>query len=211
MSLFGDPSSSGWFIQSLLWVISKHLEIIATLTAIIYLVYSIQGDTRLWVYGLISSVIYVYICFDYGIYADMGINIYYVLVSIYGWIHWSFYKGANQKEIPYSRTSFKQGILIMIVSAALFIFIIYILRNYTNSTIPILDSFTTALSITATWMLARKMIEHWFLWIAVDSVSVGMYIYKGLYPTSFLFSVYTIMAISGYLTWKKKWKIQEKI
>ena len=81
--------------------------------------------------------------------------------------------------------------------------IAYILVNFTDSDIPYWDAFTTAFSITATWMLARKIIEHWLIWIVVDLVSAGLYIYKGLYPTTVLFLVFTILAIMAYVEWKK--------
>ena len=211
MDLFYSSASLNWISEAFLWIVAKYIEIIATVTGIIYLMYSILGDKKLWLYGLISSGLYVYICFVAGIYADMGINIYYVLVSIYGWIHWTVYKETSTKEIPYSKTKFIEAIYLLFVTIGLYIALVFILKRFTNSTVPYLDSFTTAASITATWMLARKMIEHWLIWIVVDAVSVGLYIYKDLYPTSFLFAVYTILAISGYITWKKEWKLQERI
>jgi nicotinamide mononucleotide transporter len=211
MDLFNGSDSFGWLVEAFLWIAKKHIEIFATITGFIYLIYSIEGDIKLWFFGLVNSALFVYIFFNAGIYADMSLSVYYVLVSIYGWIHWSIYRGDKIKEIPYSRTNFSEAIIIFLVSLLLFILMVYILKYYTNSTIPYLDSFTTALSITATWMLARKMIEHWLLWVVVDAVSIGMYIYKGLYPTSFLFGVYTVLAVSGFITWKKKWKLQQKI
>lgn len=86
----------------------------------------------------------------------------------------------------------------------LFFIIEFILERFTDSPVPIGDAFTTALSITATWMLARKIIEHWWLWVVVDGVSLALYIYKGLYPTSVLFVFYTAMSVVGYYQWKKE-------
>ncbi len=94
------------------------------------------------------------------------------------------------------------------ITGFLFVGIWYILTRFTDSTIPGWDAFTTALSITATWMLARKIIEHWYIWIIVNTVSIGLYIYKGLYPTVILFIVYALMAVVGYIEWRKEilWK-----
>ncbi len=78
-----------------------------------------------------------------------------------------------------------------------------ILDKFTDSPIPYWDAFTTAVSFTATWMLARKILEHWILWILVDAVSMGLYLYRGLYPTLVLFTIYTTMAAIGYFEWKK--------
>jgi nicotinamide mononucleotide transporter len=93
-----------------------------------------------------------------------------------------------------------------VASAVLFGIIAFILINFTDSEIPYWDAFTTAGSFVATWMLARKIIEHWLIWIIVDSVSLGLYIYKGLYATVILFAVYTLLAVMGYIEWKKELK-----
>jgi nicotinamide mononucleotide transporter len=90
-----------------------------------------------------------------------------------------------------------------IVTLLIFLFLIFILKRFTDSTVPVMDSLTTALSITATWMLAKKYIEHWLIWIFVDFFSAGLYVYKNLWPTVVLFIVYAVMAIVGYLEWKK--------
>ena len=92
-----------------------------------------------------------------------------------------------------------------IPSVPLFLFftIAWILQCFTDSDLPLWDSFTTAGSVVATWMLARKLLEHWLIWILVDAVSMGLYVYKELYPTVVLFSVYTVMAILGYISWKR--------
>jgi nicotinamide mononucleotide transporter len=92
----------------------------------------------------------------------------------------------------------------LVLTSVLFVVISQILLHYTNSQIPYWDAFTTATSITATWMLAKKYIEHWLIWIVVDLVSSALYVYKNLYFTVFLYLVYTAMAIVGYLQWKKK-------
>lgn len=186
-----------------------YLELIATITALIYLYYSIKVDKRLWLYGFISSALYVFICYQSGIYADMGINMYYVLISIYGWIHWTWFSQKQKKEVPISFTKAPEWIIIILSFVVLYGVIAYVLIHFTDSTIPYLDSFTTAASILATWMLARKMIEHWLIWIAVDGASVGLYYYKQLYPSTVLFTVYTIMAVAGWIQWKKQWNDQK--
>lgn len=202
------------FLQSLIgkvwpWIVVNYIEIIATITGLIYLFYSIKGDKRLWVYGFTTSAIYVYVCFNAGIYADMGINLYYVAVSIYGWIHWTMYGGENKNDIPVTRTKAKEFFYLLLFTALFYLIIVLVLINYTDSNVPFWDALTTSASITATWMLARKMIEHWIIWVLVDAISIGLYIYKGLYPTAFLFLVYTILAIIGYFQWQKQLLTQQ--
>ncbi len=208
--------SLGGFVSELVkafpgWITDSYLEIIATVTGLIYLYYSIKGKNQLWVYGFISSGLYVFICYKAGIYADMAINIYYVFVSVYGFVHWTFYRSDEKVGLPISRLRFFETVILVLITGILYSFIAFILIRYTDSTIPYWDAFTTSASITATWMLARKIMEHWIIWIVVDTVSVGLYIYKHLYITSFLFAVYAIMAIVGFIQWRRVWKSQKVV
>ena len=188
------------------WCIENAIEIIATITGILYLMYSVRASVLLWPFGLITSFLYVYVFCSSKIYADMGINIYYVLVSIYGWIHWYLGK-ENNNEVPISYLSRKQWLFVLISCFILYFIIVFILKKYTDSDVPYLDSFTTAASVVATWMLARKIIEHWLFWVVIDALSIGLYMYKKLYPTVFLFIIYTVFAIAGYYEWKKMYNM----
>ena len=137
-------------------------------------------------------------------YADMGLNAYYFFISIYGWALWSKREsGEEGGGLEVTRISLKQGAILLLITGFFFAGIGGVLDRFTDSPVPYWDAFTTALSFTATWMLARKIIEHWILWVIVDVVSMGLYLYRGLYPTLLLFSVYTVMAIIGYIQWKK--------
>lgn len=133
----------------------------------------------------------------------MTLQVYYMGVSVFGWFSWTASKKQAEKELPVKHTTRYSALIISAIALALFFAYRFILLNYTDSPLPNADSLTTALSIVATWMLARKMIEHWLLWIFIDALSAGLYFYKGLYPTAVLFVVYTIMAIVGYYQWKK--------
>lgn len=187
------------------WLIRHWVEISGTVLGIAYVFLSIKQNILTWLFGLLTSVLYIYVFFVSKFYADMALQIYYVWVSIYGWYLWTKGKETKhgQSTLPVSRLSRKLTFLLVSISIVLWIGIFFILKNYTDSPIPIGDAFTTALSIVATWMLARKIIEHWLIWVVVDFVSLLLYIYKGLYPTSIMFVVYTIAAIWGYTEWKK--------
>lgn len=209
MDLFNQLLLNHPIQRSIYWVIVNYIEITGTITGFIYILYSIEGNKLLWLYGFLSSLLYVYVFFDSGLYADMSINFYYVVVSIYGWIHWTFRKEKLQQEISISLTKRNEALVIALITIALFFIITFILKKYTNSTVPLWDAFISAASITATWMLARKMLEQWLIWIVVDGISVGLCIYKGLFPTAILFFVYTLLAYTGYIKWKKLWKQQQ--
>ena len=205
MDIFRELTTQDWLIKVIQWFVDKHIEIIATITGFIYLLYSIKGDKRLWIYGIITSALYVFVCFEAKIYADMGINVYYVIVSVYGLVHWSGSGSPDKENLNISNTKLKEALLLLGFTVIVFFIIGYLLKYLTDSDIPFWDALTTSASITATWMLARKMMEHWLIWIVVDAISVALYIYKGLYPTSILFFVYTVLAITGYIEWRKQW------
>lgn len=151
---------------------------------------------------------YIWVYYQSKFYADMSLQVYYLVISIYGWLHWVFGKNKRKKQdgekkLPVARLSGKEWWWSILGSVVAFVIIWYILKNYTDSPVPVGDAFTTALSFVATWMLARKIIENWLFWIVVDLVSTGLYIYKGLYPTAMLFLFLTVMAVIGYNAWKK--------
>jgi nicotinamide mononucleotide transporter len=180
------------------------IEIFGVVTGIIYVILEVRQNRLLWPLGIITSAAYVIIFFTRKFYADMGLQVYYVLISIYGWYYWS--RGGSQRErqeLPVVRINNKQSLLLFIVFLFIWAVIYVVLDRYTDSTVPVGDSFTTAMAIVATWMLTRKIIEQWFLWIIANSVSIGLYICKGLYPTVILYAVYTAMAVYGYIEWNR--------
>jgi len=167
--------------------------------------FSIRQNILTWPTGLLTSLLYVFVFFQSKFYADMGLNVYYVGISLYGWYYWLRGGKRNSKaELPIQKAGLKKIFYLIPITIIIYGVILFVLLNYTDSPIPYMDSMTTALSIVATWMLARKIIEHWIIWIFVDLFSTGLYIYKGLWPTTILFLVYTVMAIIGFIQWRKK-------
>lgn len=179
-------------------------EVLGAILGIIYIFFSIRQNIFTWPVGLISSFLYVIVFFNAKLYADMGLQVYYVVISLYGWYFWlRGKKTVGSKQVPVQISTTRLRYLLAASSLALYVVILFILKNFTDSDVPYLDSLTTALSIVATWMLAKKYIGHWLIWIFVDAVSAGLYVYKGLWPTVILFLIYTFMAIFGYFEWKK--------
>jgi len=180
------------------------IEIFGVVTGIIYVILEVRQNRLLWPLGLFTSAAYVYIFFTGKFYADMGLQVYYVLISIYGWYFWSRGGAKTEKgELPVVRINRRQLVLLFLTFGFSWAAIYFILDRYTDSTVPLGDSFTTALAIVATWMLTRKIIEQWFLWIIANVVSIGLYIYKGLYPTVILYAVYAGMSVYGYFEWRR--------
>jgi nicotinamide mononucleotide transporter len=187
------------------WLQNNYIEVIGALTGLIYLYLEIKQKIWLWPLGIITSAFYIIIFYQSKFYADMGLQVYYLVISIYGWWHWLFGANSTKKDdLPITRTAIKLWILLGIITLLLFGIIAVILVKYTDSPVPYGDALATALSITATWMLARKLIEHWWVWVFVNLLSLGLFIWKELYPTSVLFFFYFSMAIVGYFQWRRE-------
>lgn len=177
------------------------VEITGSILSLIYLYLSIRQKVSLWIFGFLASALYVVVFFDSKLYADMSLQLYYLGVSVYGWINWKH--GKEEKELPATKTTRKMWLKLVLATVTIYFIYYFVLLYFTDSTIPKSDSLVGALSIIATWMLARKLIENWLVWIVADALCVGLYIYKGLYPTVILFVIYTVMAVVGYIQWKK--------
>jgi nicotinamide mononucleotide transporter len=181
------------------------IEILGAITGFIYLNFSIKQNIWLWPWGIITSLLYVYIFYREKDYAYMCLQLYYFVISIYGWYYWS---DADKRQSGLPKPVIRAG------RKELTVFIVMIgiltaatgsgLDKFTDSPLPYWESFTVSGSIIATWMLARKYIEQWLFWIVIDIVSVGMFVYQGLYPTVILFTVYTLMAVIGYYQWNRE-------
>jgi len=187
------------------------IEIIAATLGIIAIYFQIKVKPFYWVISLVVSSMYIIVYFSAKLYADMSMQFYYVGMSIYGLYVWlSGNYSSDKKIIHISKIKdLKSWLLIALISALSFFIIGFILKKFTDSNVPWWDSFTTSLSFVATWMLARKKIENWLIWIVVDATSVALYIYKQLYPTTILFIILTLLAIVGYFQWKRELRTLE--
>lgn len=187
------------------------LEYFGVSTGLLYLLLEIKQHRAMWIVGFLTSFFYIFVFFSSKIYADMGLNIYYVIISIYGFWQWTRNKKEKQpeknsqpEEILYRHITLPLFIGISFSILSIYLLLYYILHYFTDSPIPVGDAFTTAVGIVATWMLARRIIEHWIFWIIVNCVSVYLYYLRGLYPTMFLYLCYALLAGVGLYTWKKK-------
>lgn len=182
----------------------NYLEIVGTAVGLIYLWLEYRANIYLWIASIVMPAIYIFVYYKAGLYADFGINIYYLLAAVYGWISWKYGKHKDhQAALSITQLPLRYLPAMVVVFAVAFVGIAWILIRFTDSNVPWLDSFTTALSIIGMWMLARKYVEQWWAWILVDVVCCGLYIYKELYFTSVLYGFYAIIAIFGYFKWKR--------
>jgi nicotinamide mononucleotide transporter len=152
--------------------------------------------------GIISVLIYVYLCFITRLYADMSINAYYFFMSVYGWYYWSRKDQADHQTSITNNTR-REWIWTISILILSFILLSQVLIHFTDSDVPIIDALTTAIFFVGMQLMAKKKIENWIAWIIGDFISIPLYYYKGLVLTSFQFFVFLIIAVLGYRSWKK--------
>lgn len=181
------------------------LEFIAVFFGLLSVWYARNENIMVYPTGLINVGLYVYICLTAKLYADMGINIFYFIMSIYGWYNWSRID-ENKKHIPISFCTIKQHIFSILILIFSFVILYYILKNYTDSNVPVLDSLTTAIFIVGMLLQTLKKIENWIYWIIGDLLVIPLFIYKNLALTGVQFIIFLIIATSGYLEWHKRIK-----
>lgn len=193
------------------WIVENRVETMAAALGLLAIALQIKQNVWYWLVSIVMVSMYIFVYIQAKLYADMSLQVYYLIISFYGWYMWLFGNKSHdsQKALPVSRSSVKLLLTLLGIAVALFFLIAFILVRFSDSDVPYWDAFTTALSFVATWMLARKILENWLVWIVVDAVSVGIYIYKELYPTTVLFTVLTILAVFGYFHWKKDLKKEQ--
>lgn len=187
--------------------ISQHwLDIFTTILGIIYLVLEYRASIALWIVGIIMPALDIYLYWTHGLYGDAGMAVYYTLAAVYGYAVWQFGKKQGQTvKQPLPVTHMRKSLYL----PAFVFFVVawgvtyYVLKEFTNSTVPLLDAFTNAMSFVGLWALARKYVEQWLFWIAVDAICFYLYIIKGIPFKAGLYGLYTVIAVMGYLKWKR--------
>ena len=203
--------------------LSTHwLDIVTTILGLIYLVLEYRASIALWVVGIVMPAMDIYLYWSHGLYGDAGMAVYYTLAAIYGYAVWTFgakwkamikRKGSDKKEGASAVSSSSEDLPITffprrLILRTLGFFVLawaatyYVLVAYTNSTVPLLDAFTNALSFVGLWALARKYVEQWLFWIAVDVVCCYLYVVKGIPFKAGLYGLYVVIAVMGYWKWK---------
>jgi nicotinamide mononucleotide transporter len=182
---------------------TSFLEVFAVACGLMCVWFMKKESLLAFPFGIVNVLIYVYMFFTARLYANAGINGFFFLMSVYGWYNWSR-KDSNDKTIRISQCSKTEMLLNFIAIILFFIIIRIVLIRYTSSRIPTWDAMTTAVYIIAQWLLSRKKIENWILWISADTVMVGLCAWEGLFFSSFQYFVFTIIAILGFLEWRIK-------
>jgi len=192
------------------WIAIHYVEIFGAVTGIIYVFLEIKQNIWLWPVGIATSATYIFVFSDNGFYADMLLQVYYLVISLYGWWAWRKMTPDSKKEkaeLRIKRLNMKTSLWAILSFILIFALMWYSLKRWTNSPVPQWDALITSLSVVATWMLTRKILEQWHVWILANAIAVIIYICKGMYPTAVLFVVYFLMAIEGLREWKRDFAI----
>ncbi len=184
--------------------IDVFLEIIAILFGLVSVLFAKKNNILVFPTGIISTILFVYLLYKWGLLGDMLINVYYTTMSVYGWYAWSR-KKEDKPEFPISTTNVKDiyyGIIIFTITIAFVVLVYKYFDKFTHWTAYV-DTFTTGIFFVGMWLMAKRKIENWILWIVGDLVSVPLYFYKGYTFTSVQYLIFTVIAFYGYQEWKK--------
>ncbi len=202
------------------WIANNYIEIFGAVTGILFVILEIRQNIWLWPVGIMTSAVYIWVFFTGKLYADMSLQGYYLVISVLGWYWWikddrrpatalpteamrRWGDRQSEEKLKVTRLPLNTGLILAAVFLLLYFLMWFTLDRFTDSPVPAWDSFITSLSIVATWMLARKIYEHWFLWIVVNIVAAALFFTRDLYPTAILYIVYCAMSFVGLREWKK--------
>lgn len=186
------------------------LDILTTVLGLVYIWLEYRASIWLWLVGVVMPALDVVLYWRHGLYGDAGMAVYYTVAALYGFAFWKF-KKTRQEQKPLPIIHMPAGYYLPVAVSFLVAWAVtyYVLVTWTNSTVPLLDAFTNALSFVGLWALARKFLEQWLFWIVVDAVCCYLYVTKGIPFKAGLYGLYVIIAIAGYFKWTRMAKKHE--
>jgi nicotinamide mononucleotide transporter len=185
------------------------IEWFGTITGAICVYLAAKENILNWPIAILSVVTYIYIFYNAKLYGDTILQFYFLITSVYGWYYWSYGKSNSLKsERPVGSLVKKDWLLIIVIQVVFSIIIGLLLDRYTDTDVPYIDSFCTVMSFIAQYLMTRKKLENWLLWIFVDIIYIPLYIHKNLLATSVLYFAFLFIAVQGYIDWKKTLKKQ---
>lgn len=180
-------------------------EWLVFITALVYVVLAAIENVWCWLFGILASVLSVYLCFTGNLFLESGLQVFYVVMGIYGWYQWL--QGSKEKTaITIVSFSLLKNVPFFLTGCVIWLLLGILSSKYSSQAMPYLDGFITAFSIVATWMTAKKIIENWLYWIVIDALAIVLYASRDFYLMALLYIIYTLIALAGYLKWKNKLK-----
>ena len=178
------------------------LELLAAITGAVSVWLSVRQNIWSWPTAIVNVVLYAIVFWEAKLYADMGLQVVYAILSVYGWYEW-LHGGEHRTALHVSRTPPRIAVRLVVIAAAGSALLGTLLHRSTDAALPYMDSFLSSTSLVAQWMMTRKLLENWLVWIAVDVLYVGMFLFKGLYLTAGLYAVFLALAVRGYIDWRR--------
>ena len=186
------------------------LQIIGVALGLLYLWLEYKANIWLWIVGILMPCVHCVLYYQKGIYADCAMQAYYIIAGLYGLTIWLLGRKNTKKPLKITHTPLNLALYLLAIYALLHVIIYLVLTLFTDSTVPFWDSMTTALSMIAMWMLSRKYIEQWLVWLVVDVITAGLYLYKEIPLTAGLYTLYTALAFVGYMRWRRVYKSENQ-
>ncbi len=187
-----------------------YLDIFTTVLGLLYIWLEYRASIWLWLVGVVMPALDVVLYWRHGLYGDAGMACYYTLAAVYGWFFWRFRRTRKKHEpLPIVYMPRRLYLPVVVFFFLAWAAVYYVLVTWTDSTVPLLDSFTNAMSFVGLWALTRKYLEQWLFWIVVDAVGCTLYVQKDIPFRAGLFALYVIIAIAGYFKWKTMLKVKK--
>ena len=184
------------------FIVQNWLEITAVIFAILYLILAVKQNILCWMAGIISSVLYFFIMQKAGLYMEAYLQVFYVVMGIYGWSQWRVSNASNPSFIVYTWSKYQHMIAILII-LTLSLLSGFLLERYTDAALPFLDALVSWGAVVATYMVAKKLLENWVYWFVIDATSIFLFIERGLWLSAVLFATYLVIIFFGYQSWNK--------
>ena len=196
---------SSLFIFNSSFLVAHWLDITTTVLGLAYILFEYRASIWMWAVGAVMQILGIVLYYQKGLYADCGMEFYYLAMTAYGWWNWKtrpLSEGAKE-ELPITHIPVRLALLWTMIFLLLWALIWWLLTTFTDSTVPVADAFTTALSLVGIWALAHKYLEQWFVWIAVDVVTCVLYFHKDIPFKASLYGLYVVIAVFGYFRWRR--------
>lgn len=190
------------------WQAQSTLEVVAVVAAILYLVLAIKENIWCWLFAFISTAIYIYLFHSVSLLSESLLNVYYLVMAVYGWYQWQY--GSNHKQRRIVSWPLKKHLGLIVVTGMTVPLLGYV-TSQLGASMPYLDAFTTCFAVLATVMVAHKVLENWHYWLVINLLSVYLFISKDLYLTATMFALYVILTIIGYINWNKHYATQSEL
>ena len=184
------------------FLLAHWLDIVTTILGLLYIWLEYRASLWLWLVGFIMQALGIVLYYQKGLYADCAMEFYYLAMTVYGYWRW-VHGGKAKQALPIRHFPRRLVLPWLLLIGVIWAVIYWLLVTFTNSNVPLADSFTTALSLVGIWALAHKYLEQWFIWIAVDVVTSVLYFYKGIPFKASLYALYVVIAVMGYMKWRR--------